>query len=251
MTNTSGFRRPLVLGHRGAPAVATENTLAAFAAARTAGADGVELDVRRTADGELVVHHDPRIGESGPVIVEKPWSELASGFPELPTLDAALAACDGLIVNVEVKNWPTEPDFDPAQSVAAAVAAKVARRPGIIVSSFNLYALEVVRGYDVTIATGLLGARIPPDGIATWIADARARGFGGVHPEADMVDAGFVAAARAAGLAVRVWTVDDPAQARGLAALGVDAIITNDPTTILTALGASAQGTMTSRESGS
>src|SRR5579862_7815521 len=57
--------RPLVLAHRGASAVAAENTVAAFAKARELGADGVELDVRRSADGVLVVHHDAALHGGG------------------------------------------------------------------------------------------------------------------------------------------------------------------------------------------
>ena len=71
-------RRPLVLGHRGASAGAPENTVAAFTRARELGADGVELDVRRTADGVLVVHHDPDVRGVG-LIASTPVGGAARG----------------------------------------------------------------------------------------------------------------------------------------------------------------------------
>jgi glycerophosphoryl diester phosphodiesterase len=231
----SGSGRPLILGHRGAPRLAWENTIAAFLAARDAGADGVELDVRRTADDVLVVHHDPTL-PSGEALVELPWATITARHPEIPTLDTALAACEGMVVNVEIKNWPTDPDFDPTQGIASAVARKVTGRSGIVVSSFNLYALQQVLLVDPLIEVGLLGARVAGGGVAAWVADAAARGFEGVHPEADMVGDELMVEATARGLSVRVWTVDDPDVAVRLAARGVDAIITNDPGGILHAL---------------
>src|ERR1700748_2973484 len=98
-------RRPLVLGHRGASAVEPENTLAAFARARELGADGVELDVRRTAHDVLVVHHDPRVDGLG-VIVGSSFAELHAAVPAIPTLAEALDACRGLLVNAEIKCLP-------------------------------------------------------------------------------------------------------------------------------------------------
>ena len=235
MTEASGFSRPLILGHRGAPRAATENTLAAFVAARDAGADGVELDVRRTGDDELVVHHDATLA-TGQAIVELPWAALSADHPEIPTLDRALVTCEGMVVNVEIKNWPTDPDFDPGQAVASAVARKVAGRLGIVVSSFNQFALDQVRAVDPAIEVGLLAAGIAPDGVPVWVRGAAERGYQGVHPEASMVNEALMTAAREHGLAVRVWTVDDPERARRLATLGVDAIITNDPVAVITAL---------------
>ena len=88
----------LVLGHRGAPGLAQENTIAAFVAAARLGADGVELDVRRTADGALVVHHDAAIADVGTIA-----QLTVHDLPEhVPLLDAALDACFGMLVNIEI-----------------------------------------------------------------------------------------------------------------------------------------------------
>src|SRR5918995_5277942 len=99
----------LVIGHKGAAGLAPENTLGAFHVARDVGADGVELDVRRTADGALAVHHDAELPD-GRVIAAINWSELPD---DVPDLDPVLDVCRGLaLVNVEIKNWPADVDYN-------------------------------------------------------------------------------------------------------------------------------------------
>ena len=108
--------RPLIVAHRGASKAARENTLEAFRLARELGASMVELDVRRTRDGALVVHHDARIAER-PLIDHE-----AADLPSyIPTLAGALDACHGMDVNVEIKSDPSEPDYDASQRVAMEV----------------------------------------------------------------------------------------------------------------------------------
>ena len=103
-----------IIAHRGASRAQRENTLAAFRAARVFGADAVELDVRRTRDGVLVVHHDPYVVPVTAVIDQ----DVESLPAHIPRLDAALDACTGMWVNVEIKNDSGEPDFDPTESSA-------------------------------------------------------------------------------------------------------------------------------------
>ena len=97
-----------VIAHRGASAAAPENTVEAFRLARTLGADWVELDARRTADGRVIVHHDAVLPD-GRVIVELDRADLP---PSVCDLSDALDACHGMSVNIEIKNWPADPDFD-------------------------------------------------------------------------------------------------------------------------------------------
>ncbi len=110
-----------VLAHRGSPDPANgvgENTIEAFARARRLGADGVELDARLAADGAVVVCHDPVLGGIGPV-----GETLSADLPdEVPLLSAALTACRGMTVNIEIKNLPGEPSFDPGERLADQVA---------------------------------------------------------------------------------------------------------------------------------
>jgi glycerophosphoryl diester phosphodiesterase len=229
-------RRPLVLGHRGASAAAPENTLAAFARAREMGADGVELDVRRTADDVLVVHHDAEAEGVG-VIRTATFSDLRAARPDLPTFDEALEACRGLLVNAEVKCLPWEPDPDPDGFVVHATIDAIARTATkAVLSSFDLNAVDRAHGYAPTLPTGWLthgqevdaAAKIAADHGHVWLnPDVRAARRGG---------ADGIAVAHAAGLQVSVWTVDDLDDARALAAEGADILITNTPDRLIAAL---------------
>ena len=218
-----------VWAHRGASAAERENTLAAFAAAVAMGADGVELDVRRTADGALAVHHDAVLADGRP-LVELTAAELPA---HVPLLDAALDACGDLVVNVEVKNLPGEPDHDPDERVAEAVARLVVAeglQERILVSSFNLLAIDRCVAVDPSVPTGFLVLLAPDRDVAGRIVDrARRHGHRAIHPHHVGVTPYLVEHCAAVGLACNTWTVDDPQRMRELAALGVDAIVTNVP----------------------
>lgn len=214
----------LIFAHRGASRAARENTVEAFETAVEMGADGVELDVRRTLDDRLVVHHDAALAD-GRIIRQT----AAADLPEhIPDFDAALAACGPLIVNVEIKNSEREPDFDPTEWVAYRVAAELAARPPAgrwLLSSFRFE----------TVATF---ARLLPAAKSAWLTTsctaaeidrASAAGHHAIHPRVAEVDRRSIAAAHAAGLAVNVWTCDDPDRMADLIAWGVDGICTNVP----------------------
>lgn len=226
MTTSTDPPAPLLYGHRGASADAPENTLAAFALARAQEADGVELDVRRSADGDLVLHHDPVLPD-GRVIVETPTAALPD---HVPSLAAALDECAGLVVNVEIKNSPFDPDHDPERRLADDVVALLRARGGrdrVLVSSFDLATVDRVRALDPSVPTAFL-TFVDPVG-ADAVVLAAERGHVAIHPHHATVDAGFIALAHGAGLEVNVWTVDDPDRLRELAAAGVDGIVTNVP----------------------
>lgn len=214
-----------IWGHRGASSTARENTVAAFSLAAQLGADGVELDVRRTRDGAMAVHHDAAFPD-GRVIVELTSTELPS---DVPLLRDALLASGSMIVNIEIKNVPIDPDFDPDERVAAQVVALVQEMgvgSQIVVSSFGLAAIDAVHAADSSIATGWL--TLPAYDQLRAIETTVERGHSALHPFHTTVNAELVAAARAAGVRVHAWTVDAPDEMRRLADLGVDAIVTND-----------------------
>jgi glycerophosphoryl diester phosphodiesterase len=225
----------LVLGHRGASAAFPENTLVAFAGALDQGADGVELDVRRTRDGALAVRHDAGLPD-GRLICETDGAALPSEVPSLAeALDVLAAAA---VVNVEIKNWPEDPDFDPTEALADAVVALLQARgdqddPRLLVSSFHVPTLERVRALAPGLSTGWLAIDAGPE----LVERAAAGGHRALHPHHAFVTPELVAAARASGIALNTWTVDDPERIRWLAGLGVDAVITNDPAGALAALG--------------
>lgn len=215
-----------IIAHRGASATEPENTLRAFRRARQLGADWVELDVRRTADGALAVHHDAHLHD-GRALVEVAAADLPG---DVPLLADALDACEGMGVNIEIKNQPGEPDFDPQERLAAAVAALLAGRrdrPPVLVSSFRLETIDRVHALDPLVATGWLVVDVPDP--AATAAMLRERGHVALHPWYPEVDQALVDCCRRAGLDVNAWTCDDPAELRRLAGLGVAGICTNVP----------------------
>jgi glycerophosphoryl diester phosphodiesterase len=227
--------RPLVLAHRGASARAVENTLAAFALARDLGADGVELDVRCTADGVLVVHHDPAVDGLG-LLAAVELDALRDARPEVPTFGEALDACAGMLVNVEMKCLAWEPDADdPTERPVVRGVVDAVREHAVdaVVSSFDLGAVDAAHELAPELTTGWLTSRLP---VVDAFPIAAEHGHRWLHPDRESAlraSAEDVAAAHAAGLQLNVWTVDEPADVRALGALGVDALITNVPDVVL------------------
>jgi len=216
--------QPLVIAHRGASAAFPENTIEAFRGAAAHGADWVELDARRTADGVLVVHHDAHLPD-GRAIVELIAADLTAS---VPTLAAALDACAGMGVNIEIKNNHPDPDLDPDEYVAEQTVALLAERDGrdeVLISSFNPATLARVRERAPHLATALLVIE-PAEGIVEVLL---ASGHSALHPYDWFVDVELVVACHAVGIAVNVWTVDDPDRMAELLAHGVDGLCTNVP----------------------
>ena len=213
-----------VFAHRGCTEGFTENTIDAFAEARRLGADGVELDVRLTADGALAVHHDAEIPGLGPV------AQLVVGdLPAyVPLLADVLAVCEGMVVNVEIKNAPQDPGWDAGEAVAALTAAAIEEAgwtSRVIVSSFQVATLLAVQVADGRLALGTLWGFAAE--VDSALAEAAASGFAAVHPFVASVDPELVEKAHATGLAVNVWTVNAPEDLRAMVDLGVDAVITD------------------------
>ena len=215
-----------ILGHRGASGTHPENTVEAYAAAREMGADGVELDARRTRDRALAIHHDALLRD-GRAIVETDAADLPE---DVPLLDEALTACAGMIVNVEVKNVPDDPDWDPSEWVAGEVSRLVGERKlhsSVIVSSFNIKAVERVREVDPTIRRGYLtDPRWDQYAALEQVVEG---GHHVLHPHHIAVNAQLVERCHDAGVLVTTWTVNEPDRMRWLVDCGVDAIITDYP----------------------
>jgi glycerophosphoryl diester phosphodiesterase len=233
--------RPLVIAHRGASAVAPQNTLAAFRRALELGADGVELDVHLSADGVPVVMHNFEVDEltdGAGKVTDKTLAELkeldaGSKFApqfageRIPTLAEVFEALDGkLLVNVELK------DISSSGVGLEAPVVEVVRKYGmekkVLFSSFNPFTLRRIRPHARDIPSGLLVAHdLPAQLRRAWLGpftphEAR-------HPDAEMTDERLVRWCRARKLRVNVWTVNDPAEMQRLIALGVDGIITDVP----------------------
>ncbi len=228
-----------LLAHRGGSGPWRENTLEAFAGALRLGADGVELDVRRSADGRLVVLHDAEIAGTG-AVHELRASELP---PWVPGLDEALETCAGATVNVEIKNAPVGPGLDPAETLATEVVAVLAASRAapataparVIVSSFWPAILAAVRIGDADVPTGLL---VAPALDAAQAADhAAALGCVAVHPFQAQVTGVLVDLVHTMGMGVVAWTVNEPGEVAAMVAAGADVVISDRVTDARQALG--------------
>lgn len=219
-----------VIAHRGASRAAPENTVAAFRKAHELGATWIELDVRRSGDGQLVVHHDPRFKDGRSVA-----TTLGDDRPShVPLLGTALDACAPLKVNVEIKNSREEDGYDPAAAVVAPTVDLIVAtgwRDRVLVSCFDRPTLDAVRATGAGLATAFLTESCPVDrdDRRDWLAGLAADGHSALHPWFPLVDEELVADCHDAGLAVNVWTVDNPELMARLVAWGVDGICTNVP----------------------
>lgn len=240
------------MAHRGAPLIEPENTIPSFEAAVAAGADAVEFDVRLSADGLPVILHDAtldRTTDGHGLARDLTVAELAritiprgDGNPtNVPTLGEALTTLSGRVgVDIELKQLPGEPDFDPDVDRLVEASLRTIDAVGfvgpVLLTSFNPFAIDAARRLEPDIPVGLLTDPSVEAGVAL--------GFAGEHaydwmlpPVPRVVEAGEAMVARAhdAGLRVGTWNTQDPDEARTLMGWGLDAIATNDPSAIVAA----------------
>ena len=227
-----------ILGHRGRPTGDTpENTLAAVEAALAEGADGVEVDVRMTADGVAVCVHDAglqRVAGVARGVRSLTLAQLAAirvGGHQVPTVADVLRALAGrgrLVLDLKPEQRPRA----LLAAVANAIAEQGGALPGLVLSSFDgaVLAAAAAMAPELDRAVILTGAE-PPGRV---LAEAVSRGDVALHVPARTVFGApeLVAAAHAQGLAVRVWTVNRPVDARLLRLLEVDALISDVPGTL-------------------
>jgi glycerophosphoryl diester phosphodiesterase len=223
----------LNIAHRGASADFPENTLAAFAGAIVADADMCELDVHRTADGEIVVIHDDTINRTSDgrgKVAELTLAQLkkfsagawfATSFAaeRIPLLREVLDLVkERCALNIELK----------APGVASQVCTVIREarvEDSALVSSFNAEALADVRALAPEIRVGLLTSRMPERSLERAVQLKAAA----INPAFELVSAAFCSHARRYGLAIYPWTADDPDVMRKLINAGVDGIMTNHP----------------------
>lgn len=233
--------RPLSFAHRGASYEAPENTLAAFLLAAELKADGIELDVQLSKDGEVVVIHDFDLEGStngtGPVR-ERTLAELkeldAGGWfapsyagQRIPTLQEVIDAVGHrLLLNIELKTLSLRGNGLAAEVVRTIEDNHLLDRA--IVSSYNPFALRRVKRLNPWIAIGLV---YEPD-LPLPLRHPWARHFlklDALHPHHSLVDERYLRWARTRGYSVHTWEVDDPGRMWQLMRLGVEHIITNRP----------------------
>ncbi|MEZ4663581.1 MAG: glycerophosphodiester phosphodiesterase family protein [Caldilineaceae bacterium] len=240
--------QPLIFAHRGAREAAPENTLPAFAKALAMGADGVELDVQCSRDDKLAVIHDFDVDKttngSGPV-ASYTMDELAaldagSHFGAahagvgIPTLEQVFDLLQGQCqINVEIKSR------DPQGGHEVELVAELIRSrnlyESVIVSSFNPITLIKMRWVDKRVRLGLLYFEPLPDYLRNaWLSPILAPEA--LHPYHELIDADYMQWAKSASYAVNTWTVNEVDEARRLANLGVDVIMTDGPDRIIAGL---------------
>lgn len=242
---------PLVFGHRGAKAYAPMNTLPAFVLAADQGAYGIELDVWLSADGVPVILHDERVdgttNSSGNIremmLAQIQSLDAGSYFSpdfagvQIPTLEQVFTEVGQRFscINVEIKA-PGDADPLASDGVEQAVATLIARynmQDKVIVSSFSGRVLGWFRAVMPSVRLGYLFMTF--DALEHPIIPHCAY----LHPYHEMIEAGGPVLAM--GKPLNTWTVNSPQRARELAALGVHAIITDAPDTILAALSETAE----------
>jgi len=197
----------------------------------------VELDVRRTRDGGLVVHHDPQLAD-GRTIIDVDAADLPA---HVAAFDAALDACTGMWVNVEIKNDPDEPDFDPTDRIADRTIAALSARgedERWLISSFRIETVDRCRSLAPGIRTAWLVDDVPEDVIATMVS----RGHSALHPRVRTLCRSHIDACHGAGIAVNAWTCDDPERMAELIEWGIDGICTNVPDVALEVIAARRRG---------
>lgn len=221
---------PLIIGHRGASAYKPENTMASFQLAVKQGADGVEFDVRLSADGQVIVIHDAlvdRTTDGHGTIAEMTLAQIrefdAGDGERIPTLAELFETMgDNLLYNIEIKDYQWR-----NRGLETAVSALIHQhnlQDQVIISTFSPIALRrAQKAAAGTIPTALCRR----EGYTRYMhhfADGEAD-----HPNHTMVDEQYMAWAKKRGYRTNTWTVNDPAEAQRLAKLGVHGIITNTP----------------------
>ena len=234
---------PLIIGHRGASAVAPENTMASFHEAVAVGADGIEFDVRLTRDGVPVIIHDSTLRRTARLphrIAELTWPELQQLDQTVPSLNELLTLFESnkLMMYVEIKcDSPSE--RLPLAEACCKLINQHSVKERVIVGSFDLAVLKVVRSIDSEIKTAAsfelaisTASPLSDQYILDKTSTVEACVLALYHR---LARKRLVEKAKLAGLWVAVWTVDNPEWVQRARALGIDALITNDPAAMLAA----------------
>ena len=219
---------PQVLAHRGASAVEVENTLLAFHRAKEFGAHAVELDVRLCKSGEMIVHHNPVLSDSRQINLLN-YDELPS---HICTLEEALDACEGMWVNIEIKNDETEPDFDATEMLAAKTVAMLRGRgtPNQwLISSFRRETIDAVHTLWPELPTAWLTTTVDDAQAENVASDLRASGHSALHPNVKTLTQHVIDTMHQHGLSVNTWTIDNPVRMAELLDWGIDGLCTNKP----------------------
>ncbi len=218
---------PLIIAHRGASAVAPENTLAAFEAAIAAGADGIEFDVRLSRDDVPVVIHDDTLYRTAGVrgrVADMPADQLNEfDVPSVAQLFDVFQS-NGLVLYLEMKG---------SQTGLAEECCRLVKQCGlkdrVVFSCFDHSVLQTIKNTDSTFKTAALFHASD----AFILERARAVGADGLALHYRLCNPQLLEEANRAGFKVAVWTVDDPAWVKQARAMDIHAVITNNPSALI------------------
>ncbi len=228
-----------IWAHRGASAVAPENTMAAFMKAYELGADAIELDVQRSSDGVLVIMHDEtlnRTTEGRGYIYSAPlaWiSQLDAGYKfspafrgeRIPTLEEVLSFVKSTSLQINIELKMIQNVYQGIEQQVISTIRQYGLTERTVISSFHYPSLRVIKELDASQPIGLLCAQhhsIRP-------ASAKQIGAEAVHPHWRIITPSYMTEALEIGIKVRPYTINDPGIAKVFNAWGVDALITNHP----------------------
>lgn len=236
-----GPTRDEVQAHRGASAIAPENTIAAFRAAAEQGARWVELDVALLADDTLVVIHDDSIdrttsgkGSLGTLthadigkLDAGAWFDARYAGERLPTLAEVIKALGefGLSANVEIKQHKHHKSLD---QLVRAVQADINRRDaktGIMISSFDPEALKAMHALEPDLEMAMLWSRPPED----WAERLKAIPATTIHMHYKALSIGLLEETSKSGIKVRAWTCNNPVELVSFWGAGLTGVITDNP----------------------
>lgn len=237
------MRRTKVWAHRGASGYAPENTIPAFQKAIDMSADGIELDVQLTKDGQIVVIHDEtinRVSDGEGNVADYTLEELRQfnfnkTHPEyekvnIPTLEEVLNLFKDTkhIINIELKTGVNF--YERIEEKTVTLVKEKGMQERIIYSSFNHYSVMKIKEIDPQAKTGFLDM----DGILDIAEYGKKHGVDALHPWIMNTQyPNFVRDAKKNGLSIHVWTVNTEAEIRRMIDLEVDAIITNYPDKVI------------------
>lgn len=249
---------PLLIGHRGASAVAPENTMAAFREAIAVGSDGIEFDVRLTRDRIPVVIHDSSLHRTAGLpqrVADLSWSELKSvdvgswfarkkNLPPgsfanetVPSLRElfTLFESNNLTLCLEMKCDSVE-EYTPLAQECSWLIREYGFKDRVIVECFKLAAIALVNRFDAGIKTAALfepslSTPVLRDRKVIERAKAVSASYLALHHR--LARQSLVEKAKLAGLKVALWTVDDPSWMERARVMGIEALITNDPAAML------------------
>jgi glycerophosphoryl diester phosphodiesterase len=235
-------RPVLVVAHRGASEEAPENTLAAYRAAMAHGVQAAECDVRLSADGAVVVIHDPSLERttdgSGPVAARTlaELRRLDAGGWKAPVFAGERIPQLGEVLDLVRGRMTLFVDLKDGRDLEARIARVVGSRTDVVALAFDPARIARMRGLLPHVPAMLLVRREPDDEMEMLLTVAGQAGASLLGVEVAGVDRPLIEAAHRAGLGVFAWTVNDPLSAQALVAAGIDGLITDRPDAIADAV---------------